>query len=73
MNIRPNLRSKLISACVFGATACAVVVAGPLPLTEVNIAGGEFWWALKPKGEIHPFKNLQVEAVFDKALQTSNR
>jgi endoglucanase len=28
--------------------------AGPLPLTGANMAGGEFWWARKPKGEVHP-------------------
>jgi endoglucanase len=54
MSIRSNLRTILISACVFGVAACFSAAAGPLPLTGVNIAGGEFWWARKPKGEIHP-------------------
>ena len=53
MSIRSNLRTILISACVFGVAACSSAAAGPLPLTGVNIAGGEFWWARKPKGDVH--------------------
>ncbi len=31
------------------------LLAAPLPLTGVNVAGGEFWWARKPKaGEVRP-------------------
>src|ERR1035438_2519341 len=52
MSLNSNLRTILTAACVFGVVASAV--AGPLPLTGVNIAGGEFWWARKPKGEIQP-------------------
>jgi endoglucanase len=48
-------RTTWLSLLALGFILRSGVVAGPLPLTGVNLAGGEFWWARKPKtGEVHP-------------------
>ena len=52
MKIKSNLRAAF-SACGL-LFAIGLSAASPLPLTGVNIAGGEFWWARKPNGEVHP-------------------
>ncbi len=50
-----KLRTTLFSLLLLGLLLPPGGLAGPLPLTGVNLAGGEFWWARKPKtGEARP-------------------
>ncbi len=51
-----NLSRVFISVVSLGLVTAARerVAAGPLPLTGVNIAGGEFWWSGNPKRKVHP-------------------
>src|SRR6516164_11573377 len=36
--------------CLLALAENSKLCAAPLPFTGVNLAGGEFWWARKPKG-----------------------
>ncbi len=55
MKLAASFRNTWLSSLVLGFILGGGASAGPLPLTGVNLAGGEFWWARRPKtGEVHP-------------------
>jgi endoglucanase len=54
MKLTPTLRAVALSLFALDLILRSGALAGPLPLTGVNLAGGEFWWARKPRGEVHP-------------------
>ncbi len=56
MNVRLNLSGVVVVTLSLGAAIVAgnTAAANPLPLTGVNIAGGEFWWSGNPHRKVHP-------------------
>jgi endoglucanase len=54
METRAILRTAAFSLLALTLVGALRASAAALPLTGVNLAGGEFWWARKPKGEVHP-------------------
>src|ERR1035441_7556384 len=54
MKVKALMRVSVLLALPLGLAFSSGAADGPLPLTGVNLAGGEFWYARRPKGEVHP-------------------
>ncbi len=54
MNFKSMRSFGLLLAWALGVACGAGAAPAPLPLTGVNLAGGEFWLPGKPRGEVRP-------------------